>query len=404
MKSAAAVKIDATDHARCSASSAERWMHCAGSVGLAGQSPQTTSFAAAQGTLAHAIAARCLSPAYDMAPVAWLGYKALIEGHEIECDAEMVDGVQLYIDTINDLKLDRSWVEMSLADALQKWHGDLGGTADYVTYSPQKKLLRVVDFKYGAGVFVDADDNKQLKVYALGAMLTVNVPVDFVEVYIVQPRYEDAEPVRKEGFPAYDLMEFAGDIAEAAEATRQPNAPLTPGSWCAKTFCPNARTCPALEGMQHALMKQEFSTIVPADPKALGQLLTAVPLVKERIKAIEEFAYMQATAGTAIPGFKLVEKRGRRQWTDEPAVMKWAKDRAIEPYEEPELKSPAQLEKGLKKAEKAELAQFTVSVSSGTALVPDTDVRPAVSKQITVDDFTAIDGAPKQLTVTNLFE
>src|SRR3990167_5635746 len=398
----AVIKLEATEHARCSASSAERWMHCAGSVELAKQHPQPTSFAAAQGTDAHAIAARCVSPAYDMEPTAWLGYKSLIEGHELECDTEMVEVVQLYVDTINGLKLDMAWVEMSLTPALQKWHGDLGGIADFVTYSPQKRLLRVVDFKYGAGVFVDADDNKQLKVYALGAMLTVNLPVDFLEVYIVQPRYEGAEPVRKESFPAYDLMDFAGDIAEAAEATRQPNAPLTPGPWCAKTFCPNARTCPALEAMQHALMKQEFSAVVNFDPKALGQALAAIPLVKERIKAIEEFAYIQATAGITIPGFKLVEKRGRRQWTDEPAVIKWAKERAIEPYEEPELKSPAQLEKGLKKSEKTELAAFTASVSSGTALVPEADARPAVSKQITVEDFTAIDGAPKQITVTNL--
>ena len=101
-----------------------------------------------------------------------------------------------------------------------------------------------------------------------------------------------------------------------------------------------------------------------------------------------------------------MEKRGRRHWTDEDAVIKWAKDRAIEPFEKPELKSPAQLEKGLKKPEKTELAAFTATVSSGTALGPDTDARPPVGKQITADDFEAIgspQAAPKQLTAENLF-
>jgi len=390
-------------HARLSASAAERWMNCPGSVKLAEGLPGTTSFAAAQGTYAHAIAATCLlDGGSDPAP--WLGRKITIDGHEIECDQEMVDGVRLYSDTAATLRLSQEWVELSVTSALRQWDTDLGGTIDYATYSPTRKLLRVVDFKYGAGTFVDADDNKQLKVYALGVLLATGAAADVVEVYIVQPRYEGAEPVRKEIFPAWDLMEFAGSIAEAAKTTRKPDAPLNPGSWCAKTFCPNARTCPALESMQHALVKQEFSAVVPFDSEGLSAALAAIPLVKERIKAIEEFAYAQAQAGLQIPGYKLVDKKGRRHWTDENAVIKWAKDRAIEPFEKPELKSPAQLEKGLKKPEKAELAAFTAVVSSGTALVPESDARQAVTKAITADDFTAISGAPQQLTATNLFE
>ena len=391
-------------HARLSASAAERWVNCPGSVALAETLPQPpTSFAAAQGTFAHDIAAHCLTGL----PLPVVGYTGVVEGHTVECDQDMLDGVQLYLDACQRLTLAGRWVELSLTDALQKWDADLGGTADYATYSATKKLLRVVDFKYGAGVFVSADDNKQLMQYALGAMLAVNAPVDTVEVYIVQPRFEGAEPVRMQSFPAYDLMEFAGDLAHAAVATRQPDAPLNPGTWCRKTFCPNARTCPALERMQHMLVKQEFTAVVPFDAKKLADALTAIPLVEERIKAIKDFAYAQACEGREIPGYKLVDKRPRRQWTDEKAVIAWAQERAIEPFEAPSLKSPAQLEKGLKKPEKAELAEFTVSLSSGSTLVAETDARPAVSKMITVDDFSPVGGveaAPKQLSADNLFK
>lgn len=392
-------------HARLSASAAERWMNCAGSVKLAAEQPAPpTSFEAAQGTFAHDIAAECLTT--GVRPNDSLGVPGAVEGHGIVCDQDMVDGVTLYVETCAKLCLEKRWIELSLTDALKEWDDDLGGTADFATYSPAKRLLRVVDFKYGAGMFVSADDNKQLKVYALGALLAVNAPVDTVEVYIVQPRFEGAEPVRMQSFPAHDLMEFAGDIAYAAIATRLPEPPLTPGPWCKKTFCPNARMCPALERMQHMLIKQEFSAVIPFDPKTLASALDAIPLVEERIKAIKEFAYAQAVAGRTVPGYKLVDKRPRRQWTDRIAVIAWAKQRAIEPFEEPVLKSPAQLEKGLKKSEKTELAAYTVSVSSGTALVPEADARPAVNKMITIDDFEAIGGAsqPKQLSATNLFE
>lgn len=367
-------------------------MNCAGSVSLAEKlPPPPTSFAAAEGTAAHQLAAFFLAQDRDTVPApTHLGQSVDIDGHRIVCDQEMLDGVTLYLETCRHLTLEKRWVELTLTDALVQWDDDLGGTADFVTYSPSRKLLRVVDFKYGAGNFVSADDNKQLKIYAFGAMLAVNAPVDTVEVYIVQPRFEGAEPVRMQSFPAHDLMEFAGDIAHAAIATRLPDAPLTPGTWCAKTFCPNARTCPALERMQHMLVKAQFTALVPFDPKKLSEALTAIPLVEERIKAIKEFAYQQACEGREIPGYKLVDKRPRRQWTDIPAVIAWAEERAIDPFETPSLKTPAQLEKGLSKAEKAELAQFTASVSSGSTLVPESDTRPAVSKQITVDDFDII--------------
>ena len=366
-------------------------MNCYGSVDAIEALPSApTSPEAAEGMLAHDIAAQCL-----------------VQGAvAVQIPEGMEEGVGLYLETCKNLTLEKRWVELDLTPALREWDSDLGGTADFATYSPKKKLLRVVDFKYGAGMFVSADDNKQLKVYALGALLAINEPVDTVEVYIVQPRFEGALPVRMEFFPAYDLLEFAGGIAHAAKATRLPDAPFTPGPWCKKTFCPNARTCPALERMQHMLIKQEFSAVVPFDPEQLSSALTAIPLVEERIKAIKEFAYAQACEGKEIPGYKLVDKRARRYWTDEKAVVVWAKQRAIEPYEPPVLKSPAQLEKGLKKPEKAELAAFTASVSSGTALVAEGDARPAISKQVTVEDFEAIGGAsqPKQISATNLFE
>jgi hypothetical protein len=395
-------------HAKLSASSAERWMNCAGSVNLsAGKAAPPTSRAAAEGTLAHNLAADYLKTGKQPFHTATqLGAIFKVDGHAIEFDEEMWGSIVEYVGYATLIKRKEWWVEMDLHEALKQWDPDLGGTADFVTYDPKTRWLGVVDYKHGAGVFVDADDNRQLKTYALGAMLTIGKPVDTVEVSIVQPRFEGADPVRSVSFPAYELIEFAGDLRQCAESTRQPDAPVVAGPWCKKTFCPHAAYCPELERMQHMLVKAEATAVVWYDPKQLSEAMQAIPLVKERIKAIEEEAYRRVTAGESIPGYKLVDKRPRRYWTDQKAVLAWAKARKIDPFEEPEMKSPAKLEKSTNAAGKRELAEFTATVSSGTTLVPESDNRKAVTNAITVDDFPALDG-PKDTppaTIENIFE
>lgn len=387
-------------HARLSASSAKRWLVCTGSVN-ASAGLNKNSQPAAQGTFAHSIAAKCLAD-QSISPSDFLCKREKVDGFDIECDLEMIEGIRVYLDAIDDdmKQGDLGWIEMALIDELRKIDPDLGGTADYVRYRPSTRSLRVFDFKYGAGVYVDANDNEQMKVYALGALLVVlrqGCTVHEVEMTIVQPRYEGADPVRSWKFKAIELLDFTADLEEAAERTRLPNAPLVAGDHC--KFCPAARTCPELEKRQHALIAAEFSAVVPYDPKALAAALAAVPLVKERIKAIEEFAYAEATAGRfgQEHGFKLVDKVARRQWKSEGDVALWAEAHGVDPYAPREVLSPNQIEeklkaaapRGKKKAAGAVLEQFVVRVSSGTALVPVADARPP-AQRIETGDFPAL--------------
>lgn len=381
-------------HARLSASAAHRWLHCPGSIGDGGASAY-----AAAGTFAHFIASTCLEDS-NKKPGDWLGNSTIVDGFTVECDREMVDAVQLYIDAIDEDRQpgDETWVEMPLLNALQQVDPDMGGTADFVRYRPSTRHLRVWDFKFGSGTYVEADDNSQMKIYGLGAMMETNKRVQTVELSICQPRFEGADPVRSWSFNAVDILEFIADIKKAADLTRVPGAPLVAGEHC-KAFCPNARTCPELERMHHELVAADFTVAVAYDPGRLAAALAAIPLVKERIKAIEEFAYAEATAGREIPGFKLVDKRAMRQWKSEGDVIEWAQKNAIDPYEPRKLLSPAKIEdklkeaapRGKKKEAGAVLEPFVVKVSSGTALVPVSDDRPP-AKLISVDDFAVIDG------------
>lgn len=378
-------------HARLSASAASRWMLCPGSVNLSAPLPNKSSIHAATGTLAHNLAARALEGKGSPQ----IGDNQLVDGYLVTCDQEMVDGVQFYLDTIRaDIqKGDKTFVEVDLTPALQKIDPDLGGTADHIRWRPKAQHLLVTDFKYGAGKVVEPTENKQLKIYALGALLTVDKPVKEVTVRIVQPRIEHEDGrVRDWTFPAVELIEFAADAAEAASRTRDASAPLVPGeTQCG--FCPARFQCPGLERQQHALVAAEFPAreLATYDPQALAKALDAIPLVEARIKAIREFAYDEAERGNPPPGYKLVDKRPTRKWISEEAVHKWAIGNAIDPFEAPTIKSPAQLEKGLNKDQKAEMAHYVQSVSSGHTLVAESDKRPAVHKAL-AQEFAVIPG------------
>ncbi len=380
-------------HARLSASSAHRWLVCPRSAEYA---KSGTSVYAAEGTLAHDIAAKCLADP-SLSASDFLLKQETVEGFKFEVGQEMVDVVQFYIDALaaDEQEDDEGWVEMPLHDQLKGIDPDLGGTADAVAFSPATKKLRVYDFKYGSGSYVEADDNPQLKLYALGALLVVQAAgrqVLDVEVVIVQPRFEGANPVRRFQFKAFDLLDFIADVKAAALQSRTPSTPLVAGDHC--QFCGHAKDCEKLKERQHAIVAAEFKPLLQYDPAALAQSLADIPLVKARIKALEEFAYTEACRGVTIPGYKLVDKRPTRKWAAEGPVWMWAQENAIDAYAPRELLSPAQMEKKiaetLPRGKKKEAAQaiehLVVKVSSGVALVPESDDRP-VAQRISVDEF-----------------
>lgn len=256
-------------HARLSASAAHRWMNCPGSVKLSEGLPNPPTIHSATGTCAHSIAAECLEK--PAAPADFLNEKFTVDGFEIVCDQEMVDAVNLYLSEIeSDAQPgDESWVEMPLLEALQTVDPDMGGTADYVRYRPSTKHLRLKDFKYGKGTYVKVEDNEQLMVYALGALLAADRPADEVEVAIVQPRFEKAAKVRPWKFPASLLIDFAADLQDAAALTRTDNAPLKAGNWC--KFCPASRLpCPqrVAEGKHKPKVSIEDFDVVDGTPTA----------------------------------------------------------------------------------------------------------------------------------------
>lgn len=370
-------------HAIMSASSASRWLACPGSVALSMGEESKSSKYAAEGTVAHDIAACVLEGAKHPA----LGELVKCDGFIVEVTQEMLDAVEMYVAFVRGVG-DERHIEVDLSEALKKYDDWFGGTADAVCI--HDNVLEVIDFKYGSGKLVAADENPQLIYYALGAFLTFqNLQIGKVRVSICQPRCGDGDKFRTYEFSALELFDFLEAILHAATQAREPDAALVPGPEQCQ-WCPAKAKCPALEKQQQELMRVEFDEHhLPA--ARLAEVLDYLPQVEARCKALRQLAYDRAMNGEDIPNHKLVAKRGTRQWSDEAAVKSVLKDNEA-CFTAPKLKSVAQVEKVLgKPAFRTRLENLTSMVSSGYTLVHDSDKRPAAKAEPRIADASDFD-------------
>lgn len=372
-------------HSKLGASSMHRWSECPGSVRLSAGLESTTSFYAAEGTVAHRLAANCLQAGTDPTPVQRGQETILEEGFDIPITEEMNAAVQVYLDTIRGDAIEYAdnppirFIEQKFH--LKELHPQLFGTADCVQVWPARKLMRVYDYKHGVGVAVDVDNNTQLKYYALGALLEYKKPIAEIELVIVQPRCpHEGGLVRRHSFKAADLLDFEAELMAAVRRTEDPKAPLKLGAHC--HWCPAAAVCPEAKSRSLDAAKNEFSGHTVYDPNELADTLAILPAVEGWAKTVREFAYGEALRGRVPPGFKLVAKRPAKKWKidDHSVACELAKLGVSESdaYCPREVKSPAQIEliigKGKKNADRLlVLATLYGRVSSGTKLVPESE-------------------------------
>ena len=370
----------ANPHSAISPSSAERWFNCPGSLReVAKCPPQPPSEYAQEGSRAHRFAEL-----------------ALRGTPEIPESPEMAEAIQVYLDVIDEdlikYGLSRKDLLIEHKFILKNIHKDAYGTCDAVLPVFLTKAI-VYDFKYGSGVAVDAEDNKQGLYYALGASQAGDY-TDF-EIVIVQPRAIHKQgPIRRWSVTKAELDGFADELKRSIAAATEPTAPLHAGLWCKKTFCPAVVCCPAIrhdmeraamvafdEPVENKLPKPESLT-----PLMLRRLLDNIPLIDTFIKAVEAYALTMANKGEEVLGYKLVARKSNRKWKDEDAVVKkFGKGVATKVITE--VLSPSQLEAKLKesmklKEAKAAVEPLTFKPDTGNVLVPESDPRDAVQPRL----------------------
>lgn len=364
-------------HSPLGASGAERWMNCPGSVTLLKHLDLDESDEPdyrLEGSAAHEAAAKALREdldAWELVGETFLG---------LTMTAELVNPLQIYLDYCRSLCVEphEHWIEYAISSPV---HPQFYGTLDFGVQVQTDNRLHVVDLKFGQGVLVEIDQNPQLMYYAFGLIdgceryARLEMPSDTpVRLTICQPRgFHTDGPVRSWDTTVGKIKSWVhGVLVPAMQATEFDDR-LTPGDWC--RFCPAKLACPMLTALFQAAALANPKHLPDMSDQAVGENYRLWDGVKHYGRALEAEAFARAMRGRAIPHAKLVHKKANRTWKDGAVALAQAKfgDAA---FTEPQMKSPAELEK--LPAAASWVKEFAYTPDTGLTLALDTDARQAV--------------------------
>lgn len=312
-------------HALLGASSAARWLACPASARATEGLPDDETPYAAEGTRAHELCEYTLrhnlagwkkgkpfDPMYD-----WYGGEGTVT-------PEMLKAANQYVRFIHELWVGfprRPSVFIEQEVNVSEWVPGGFGTCDCLLIGGG--LLHIVDFKYGQGVPVSPVRNPQLMYYALGAyeLFRDIDDIDTVCMSIVQPRIQ-TEPETWQ-LPLADLLSWAREVLRpGAERAWKGEGGFCPGDHCKKTFCKAYPNCRAWQDKYGPLAGFEpLPEAATLSDEELGGWLAKVQGLAAYAKDLEEYAHAALLAGRSLPGWKLVQGRSTRKWTDQDAAF-----------------------------------------------------------------------------------
>ena len=382
-------------HAILSPSSAARWINCPPSALINAEAPQTDTVYTREGTLAHAVA-------------------------ELKARKYFVGGIgpRKYTAELNKLKADELWQDemdaftddylSALKDIAAHYdaepHVTLEQRVDFSDYVPEGygtadcimighldsgDVLNVIDFKYGKGVAVSARENPQMMLYALGALLDYSQIYDIglVCVTIVQPRVKPEPDTWM--IPVEALWDWADHtLKPAAELAAKGEGEFAEGDWC--RFCAIRGSCRARANANTAL--EDFGMKLPPEltDEEVARALAQGKRLSEWLSDLQEYALGACLQGREIPGWKAVEGRSVRAWTDQDAAFASAKEAGV-PEEMLYERKPvtlAALEKIMGKKDFAAVMSGYVTTPPGKPTLAEAgDKRPAIARPTANDDF-----------------
>ena len=390
-------------HALLSASSSKQWLHCTPSARLQEQFPNESSVYAAEGTFAHEVCeykVRKYLKERVKRPQSEEYYTEEID-RITDVYAEFVIGI------IEEMKRNGCEPLVMVEEKVNYSHiAPSGfGTADMLIIGKDengKGVLHIADFKTGQGVFVDADHNSQMMLYALGGLAAYGYiyDIEIVRMSIIQPRLENIstfECTRSE------LEDWGESIRETAKLAYEGKGEQTPGEWC--RFCRAKPVCKACKDEALSLCREEFldlddgalseeadasSEVDGSEPvfknpglipiSELAQLLPTLNRISSWIEAV--FAFINSEAinhGVPIPGYKVVVGRSKRVFTDTKAVVETAVANGYTDLYKQQLITLTEFETMMGKKKFAELLGKYVTKPPGKlSLVPESDSREPV--------------------------
>lgn len=370
-------------HALLGASSAARWIACTPSARATEGLPDQESTYAAEGTRAHEVCEKALR--YKLAKwEAGKPFDLLSDWAQQSMPTEMFNAANQYVSFLHD-----QWVGFSCRPGVfieqevdvSRWVPGGFGTCDCLMIGGG--LLHIIDFKYGQGVPVSPVRNPQLMYYALGAYALFDglESIDTVRMSIVQPRIQE-EPETWE-LPLSDLLSWAREVLQpAAEMAWRGEGAFCPGEHC--RFC---KAHPACRGWQ-----EKYGPLAGFEPlpqpaaltdEELGEWLQKVEGLAAYARELEDYAQTALLDGRTLPGWKLVQGRSTRKWTDQDAAFRQMEADGIDEamlYTRTPISLTA-AEKMLGKKKFAEvMSAFITRAPGAPKLAKDSDPRPAYDR------------------------
>jgi hypothetical protein len=343
-----------------------RTIACPASVRLSAQVPYQESGEAAKiGTAIHALAEHCYKR--DLDPMKFIG--KVYEG--ILMTEENCDFAQQHLQAIWDIEkeLGKGTVQVEKFLPYQESPAyKIGGTADVIGISKEKRKLIIADLKTGRG-YVDAE-SEQLKLYSLAAMESGGLyqDIDTIELWIIQPHHGE---VRKHTMTTQELVDWEHYIlTPAIENAINPAFPPVPSD-SACQYCAAKTICPAQANMVEVVVAAPPVEVLTEEQ--ISVLLIKFDMVEDYIKAVRDHALKRMEKGAVIAGWQLAPKRALRSWTSEDEAMKHLMflGMGIKEITKTELITPAQAEKLLPKGLKESIEPLTSRISSGLTLARD---------------------------------
>lgn len=407
-------------HALLSASSSKQWLHCPPSVRLQEGFPNESSVYAAEGTFAHEICE----------------YKVRKYLHERvkrpqseEYDTEEIEQItdvyaEFVISIIEQMKENGCEPLAFVEERVDYSHiAPSGfGTADMLIIGKDEQgrgILHVCDFKTGAGVFVDADHNSQMMLYAIGALSAYGFlyDIEIVRMSIIQPRLDNISTFE---CSRQELEDWGESIKPTALLAYEGKGEQHPGDWC--RFCRAKPVCKACADEALALCREDFldldagafdDTAEESDMTApyeadtqtavfkqpglipiseLAEILPTLNRISSWIEAV--FAFVSSEAinhGVPIPGYKVVEGRSKRVFTDTKAVVDTAVQNGYTDLYKQTLITLTEFEKMMGKKKFNELlGEYVAKPPGKLALVPESDPREPVDLTTPGQEFSAL--------------
>lgn len=373
-----------TQHALLGASSSHKWLNCPPSARLEEQFDNPTSIYAEEGTLAHSLGEALISN--DSKAINGLKKNPL---YNSDMQQHCEDYRDFVLELLNEAKANTPDANLLLEQRLDfsKWVEEGFGTGDAVIVADG--VMRIIDLKYGQGVEVSAHENTQMMLYALGAYNSFEMLYDIKSIImtIYQPRIKNYSSYE---ISVVDLLTWAVNVlVPAAKLAYEGKGSYKAGDHC--RFCRAKHLCKALAEYNLEYTEPEMLASELLSDEDIATILTRADGIKKWLASIEEFAFTEALNGKKWEGFKLVEGRSNRAYSDADAVAEALINGGVDPaiIFDKKLKTITTLEKDLGKKPFNELVgELIIKPTGKPTLVPECDKRSEWNRaDNAVEDF-----------------